>query len=306
MTEAPPSPISPDRIREAVGQSETSRQLHQQRTSSVTASPVAGASLEQFTAESRVYQSLINKAVVLGGLQGCAAAAISFGVMRSVASRAGTAAGLSGLRMLCQSTLMAAIPTGLALAYTSCSGIYHERKFREFERSREEWEMKNYLEGERDEMIKLYAARGIDAGDATTIVDILLKNETVFLDIMMTEELGYSRYPPPNAVESVIKVGLPTAISFVITAGLPHIPVLILALKGDGIEAASRGTKAGEALLAVQSVLLSMLQAKLLLGAYTTFGSTAQLAAVNGCWVFGCYHVSSALKSLCCRISGCN
>lgn len=295
--------VSTDSIRGAVGKGEASRQLHQKRSGSQSPSSCDG--LEQFTADSRVYQSLTNKAIVLAGLQGCSAAAISFALIRSAFASGGDKATvtISALPLLCRSSLFAAIPTGLALAYTSCSGIYHERRFRDLERSREEWEMRNYMDGERDEMIQLYAARGIAVDDAATIVDILSKSDQVFLDMMMMEELGYSRYPPPNAVESLVSVGLPTAVSFVLAVAIPHVPAAVLGSNADSM-AQSKAIAAGEALLVMQTLVLSLLQAKLLLGAYTQVQSTMQLALCNGGWVFACYHLTGALKRLCCFATG--
>jgi len=61
------------------------------------------------------------------------------------------------------------------------------------ERSREEWECDNYLQGEIDEMVELYVAKGVPEDVARRIMEILSKNQRAFVDVMMCEELGITR-----------------------------------------------------------------------------------------------------------------
>ncbi|KDO16521.1 hypothetical protein SPRG_17732, partial [Saprolegnia parasitica CBS 223.65] len=50
------------------------------------------------------------------------------------------------------------------------------------ERSRELWEMENFPEGEKAEMIELYEAKGISSEDAKIVVDTLSKLKLMPVD----------------------------------------------------------------------------------------------------------------------------
>ena len=293
------SPVSTDSIREAVGNSSASKRLHDSRngTNQVTTTDTNSNSggVEQFTADCRLYRSWSNKSIVLAGLQGCSMAAASLALMHATAKSTNHHV----VGTLCKAAVISALPTGLALAFTSCSGIFHERRFQELERNREEWEMQNYVDGEREEMIQLYNARGISVKDATTIVDILLKDEKVFLDMMMMEELGYSRHPLPNSAETCYNVGLPICVAFTLSFIIPHLPKLLLAKKCSGGSNCGKNITnavvAGEVVLACQTVALSILQSRLLLGVYTDTVSTAKATLTNGSWIVGTFALTSLI-----------
>ena len=55
-------------------------------------------------------------------------------------------------------------------------------------------ECDNYLEGEQKEMVELYVSKGMTQADAETVIKLLSKNEKMFVDIMMVEELGLLPY----------------------------------------------------------------------------------------------------------------
>jgi hypothetical protein len=57
------------------------------------------------------------------------------------------------------------------------------------EREREEWELKNYAEGERKEVVDLWVSRGVARQDAETATGALIKTQELFVDIMMDQEV---------------------------------------------------------------------------------------------------------------------
>ena len=57
------------------------------------------------------------------------------------------------------------------------------------ERSREEWEMENYPDGEIREMIDIYTSRGMSTEDATMVIKTMAKYKDFFVDVMMQQEL---------------------------------------------------------------------------------------------------------------------
>jgi hypothetical protein len=50
-------------------------------------------------------------------------------------------------------------------------------------------ECDNFIEGEQKEMVQLYEAKGLSKEDAETVIKIFSKNTSLFVDIMMKEEL---------------------------------------------------------------------------------------------------------------------
>jgi hypothetical protein len=55
------------------------------------------------------------------------------------------------------------------------------------ERKREEWELQNFVKGEKQEMVELYVERGMGEEDATEVIDRMAKYEQFFVDVMMKE-----------------------------------------------------------------------------------------------------------------------
>ena len=86
------------------------------------------------------------------------------------------------------------------------------------EHKREKWELDNYPEGEKREMVELYMKRGMSKEDAETVIEVMSKYKNFFLDVMMVEELGLM---PPDDDDSPAKNGLVTFASFVIFGFIP-------------------------------------------------------------------------------------
>ena len=62
--------------------------------------------------------------------------------------------------------------------------------FREFERSRERWEVANFPEGEVQEMIQIYSNYGISDEDAESVARTLSKYPDFWVDHMLLHEIG--------------------------------------------------------------------------------------------------------------------
>ncbi|KAJ9435655.1 Vacuolar iron transporter 1 [Diplonema papillatum] len=58
------------------------------------------------------------------------------------------------------------------------------------ERKREEWEVENAKDMEKAEMVDLYCEKGFSREDSEKLVEIISKDNKLFVDIMMVEELG--------------------------------------------------------------------------------------------------------------------
>eukprot|EP00629_Pelagomonadales_sp_RCC1024_P003348 CAMPEP_0119269704 /NCGR_PEP_ID=MMETSP1329-20130426/7002_1 /TAXON_ID=114041 /ORGANISM="Genus nov. species nov., Strain RCC1024" /LENGTH=266 /DNA_ID=CAMNT_0007269705 /DNA_START=211 /DNA_END=1009 /DNA_ORIENTATION=- len=67
-------------------------------------------------------------------------------------------------------------------------GAWYKRHYQR-ERAREEWELENYADGEREEMVGLWVHKGLRRGDADSVIATLAGYKEFFVNIMMVEEL---------------------------------------------------------------------------------------------------------------------
>jgi VIT1/CCC1 family predicted Fe2+/Mn2+ transporter len=84
------------------------------------------------------------------------------------------------------------------------------------ERRRETWEIENYPEGEKREMVEIYVSKGMNEEDARTVVDIFARNKETWIDVMMIEELGIV-----ESDESPVRNGIVTFFSFALFGLVP-------------------------------------------------------------------------------------
>ncbi|OQR82030.1 hypothetical protein THRCLA_11188 [Thraustotheca clavata] len=119
---------------------------------------------------------------------------------------------------------MTRMAIGMAIALAIFTGVLSYRRTEEErfeyerERRREMWELDNFPEGEKEEMVQLYTAKGMSTKDATAVIDLMSKYENFFVDIMMIEELSLL---PPNHAISPHLVGLTTCTGGLIMGLLP-------------------------------------------------------------------------------------
>ncbi|GBF11354.1 VIT1/CCC1 transporter family protein [Tepidibacillus sp. HK-1] len=108
------------------------------------------------------------------------------------------------------------IADGLSMAIGDYLSTKAENEFKQSERERELWEVENFPEGEKQELIELYVAKGMDESDAKVVTEIISKNKEAWVDIMMVEELGIL-----EENESPVKNAIVTFISFSVFGFIP-------------------------------------------------------------------------------------
>ncbi len=75
----------------------------------------------------------------------------------------------------------------------ACGNFLSERTQRDFiekERKREEWEIENIPEGEKEEIREIFKKKGFVGKDLDRAVEIITSNKNVWVDTMMADELG--------------------------------------------------------------------------------------------------------------------
>jgi hypothetical protein len=65
-----------------------------------------------------------------------------------------------------------------------------ENEYNAKEREREAWEVENYPEGEKKEMVEIYMEKGMSREDAEKMTEVLSRNKEAWISVMMVEELG--------------------------------------------------------------------------------------------------------------------
>ncbi len=124
--------------------------------------------------------------------------------------------------------LTAVIANAFGMGLGDYASSKSEKEFIRLERAREQWEMENNLEDEKQEMVDIYMQKGISEQDSREIVDILARHPKCFLKSMMLEELGFDVDDSSPAVNGVI-----TFVSFLVLGLLPIIPYIVAKALGD-------------------------------------------------------------------------
>ena len=158
---------------------------------------------EKHTAEQGQYI----KSLIYGGLDGIIT---TFAIVAGVAG-ASLSAGI--VLIMGFANLIA---DGLSMAIGDYLSTKAEVEYKQAERERETWEVENYPEGEKQELVELYVQKGVDEEDAIQITELISKNKKAWIDIMMVEELGIV-----EENESPIMNGLVTFFSFIAFGFVP-------------------------------------------------------------------------------------
>ena len=160
------------------------------------------------------------KSSVYGGLDGIIT---TFAVVAGVA---GASLSTSTVLILGFANLIA---DGLSMAVGDYLSTKAEIEYAENERKREEWEVENYPQGEKKEMVQAYMNRGYSEKDAEGLISIIAKNKKAWVDIMMVEELRIlqtDESPTRNAIVTFISFvifGFVPLFAYVIGANIPFI-----------------------------------------------------------------------------------
>lgn len=93
-----------------------------------------------------------------------------------------------------------------------------DREYYDRERARELYEVQNFPEGEREELIEVYEKKGYSHEDAVDLVRIQSKNPERWVDAMMVHELGLL----PDE-RTPFLAALATFISFAVAGSVPLI-----------------------------------------------------------------------------------
>jgi len=149
------------------------------------------------------------KSIVFGGLDGVIT---TFSIVAAVA---GASLPIQTALLMGFSNLIAdGISMGLGDFLSSKAEIGYQME----ESKREEWEFKNARENEIEEQEKIFMDKGMEKADASSITEILAKYPSIFHEIHLPGELGFSA---PDGTESPAMDGFVTFVSFLVFGSVP-------------------------------------------------------------------------------------
>jgi len=218
------------------------------------------------------------KSIVYGGLDGIIT------VFAVVASIAGAGLDVSVVIIMGVASLLA---DGISMGMGDYLSSKAENDYTSEERKRELWECENYIEGEIEEMVKIYTDKGMSEKDASIIVTTMSKYRDIFVDTMMVEELGLM---PVDASDSPLKNGLVTFTAFIVFGCVPMI-AYISASAGD--KSHSLDHVEGAFIIASMVTLVTMF----LLGTLTAKFSPTKWY-ISGAWICGNGGAAAAIAYL--------
>lgn len=143
-----------------------------------------------------------------------------YGALDGIVTTFAVVAGVEGARLSSGIVLILGfanlIGDGLSMGVGSYLSTKSRQEYEKSERIREEWEIDNYPEGEKEEIRQIYKRKGFRGPDLDRAVEIITSNKEAWVETMMVEELGIlaeDNHPFFN--------GLTTFISFVIAGFIP-------------------------------------------------------------------------------------
>lgn len=145
---------------------------------------------------------------------------IVYGGLDGIITTFAVVSGVAGAQLGASIILILGIANLLADGFSMGTGDYlstkSEREFYDKEARRQAWEMDNFPDGQRAELIALYQQHGYSADEAQALADIQTRERERWVNTMMLEELNMVKdgdNPLYNA--------LATFIAFVIAGSLP-------------------------------------------------------------------------------------
>ena len=148
---------------------------------------------------------------------------IVFGGLDGITTTFAIVAASAGANETYRSVIIFGFSNVLADAFSMGFGEFisgsAERDLALNERKREEWEVETDKDLEKQEMVDIYQKKGLCEDDAKAMVDLISKDDKIFVDFMMVDELGLLPLPEDEWVH--VKQGVVMFISFVAFGVLP-------------------------------------------------------------------------------------
>lgn len=120
------------------------------------------------------------KSIIFGGMDG---------IITTFAVVSGATGGGLGIDVILILGFSNIIADALSMGVGDALSTKAENEYILKEREREEWELQNHPEGEKQEMYEIFEEKGLSAEDSKAVIDIMAKYPDFFVDAMMHYEL---------------------------------------------------------------------------------------------------------------------
>lgn len=156
---------------------------------------------------------------------------IVFGANDGIITTFAVVSGVAGAGLSTKTVLILGfanlIADGISMGASNFLGSRSEEEYYRKEYEAETWEVENIPDEEREEIRRIYKAKGFKGEDLDSAVEVITSDKKRWVDVMMKEELGLIEEPKGQAG----KKGLVTFVSFVI-AGFMPLASYVLFFKG--------------------------------------------------------------------------
>lgn len=136
----------------------------------------------------------------------------------------GVAAATNDSRIIIIAGLAATMAESISMAAVAYTSSKAEKEYYHKELNREKWEIENLPEMEREEMKIIYYKKGFRGKQLADIVKKITSDKKLWLDVMMSEELGLAESKSKNPVSEGIVVGF----SAIVGSLIPLAPFIFL------------------------------------------------------------------------------
>jgi vacuolar iron transporter family protein len=146
------------------------------------------------------------------------------GINTSLGIVAGVGGAVIGPDVVILAALIGMFTGAKAMAVQNYRAVKSQREILESEIKREEFEIKNMPERERQEIEQVYREKGFTGDDLKMVVDKITSNKDVWLKTMLTEELGLNL----EILGSPLKGALVMFGAFLLGGILPILPYFVV------------------------------------------------------------------------------
>ena len=175
---------------------------------------------------------------------------------------------------------------GFSMAVSNYQGTKSDRELVEKARKTEERHIDLHPQGEREEIRQLFERKGFGGETLETIVEVITSNKKLWVDTMLTEELGLQIEGP-----SPTRAALSTFIAFLVVGFVPIAPFLVGALSPDVtfIVSAAATSLAFWGIGAVKGHLLHLSSMRSGFETWVAGSAAAGLSYLVGSWLRSAY-----------------
>jgi VIT1/CCC1 family predicted Fe2+/Mn2+ transporter len=143
------------------------------------------------------------------------------GFVSNIALVAALAGGTSNADVILLGGVAGLVAGSISMGLGAYVSSKSEREFREAEEARERWEVEHMREQELAETRQIFRLKGITGPLLDEVVEVIARDPDLWVELMMTEELGFSDQPPRPRLSALIM-----AAAFAIAASFPVAPYI--------------------------------------------------------------------------------